>query len=321
MTSVESLTIPVRADVTVYRKTGVHRSFNAPSQSNTDRGDALLAGLGFAQDGSTIVVAPGTFDIGTSTFDLSLGGQGAVNLIGSGMYTSIISSAATYGGSVVGAAILHPGSNSVVQNIGVLANLTTGDYQGTVGANNNSASQSAFTDAVFRSCRFVGQSDSFYINHTTACSAKFYDCEFVASFDTILLSSATDHLFQFWNCYWNATGPNISASQPGRCRAIRVQQGTVQVFGGEIVCVNGGDNDNKAVTTVGSNATVELYGGVKITSTNTGLATAYDLYNQSGTIKVSAGVVYDDAKISGTITFLNVYGVTPTAAGLNTLST
>lgn len=312
---------PVRGDVTVYRKTGVHRVFNGESQGADERGNALIAAMAYAQDGSSIVLAGNTFDIGTSTIDLSLSGIGAVNLYGAGRYVSVISSAATGGGSTVGATILHPGTGSEIADIGVLANLTTGDYQGCIGGNNASGGQSAFTGAIVRNCWFSGQSDSFYINHTSACSAKFYDCEFIATFDTILLSNCTDHAFQFHNCYWNATGPNISASQPGRARAIRVQQGLCQVFGGEIVCVNGGDNDNKAVNTIGSNATVELYGGVKITSTNTGSATAYDLFNQSGTIKVGAGVVYDDAKISGTITFMNVYGVTPTATGLNTLST
>lgn len=312
---------PVRGDVTVYRNTGVHRVFNGESQTAVERGNALVAAMAYAQDASVVVLSGNTFDIGTSTIDLSLGGTGTLHLFGSGRYASVISSANTGGGSVISSAILHPGTGSEVANLGVLGNLTNGDYQAVVGAYSLGSGDSAFTGAVFRNCKFSGQSDSFYINHATACSAKFYDCEFIASFDAVLLSSATAHAFQFHNCYFNATGPNLSVSQPGRCRTIRVQQGLCQIFGGEIICLNGGATDSKAVTTIAANATVELYGGVKITSTNSGAATAYDLFNGGGSLKVGAGVVYGAAKTSGTITNMSVYGVVPTAAGLNTLST
>lgn len=311
-----------KADVLLTRAGRFYQPFNATANSDSARGTALLAAQAAAtSDGDCLTMGPGTFNISTNTLDLSRSGSGYINLLGAGLATSVISSAATGGGATVGAAILHPGSGSEIVGIGVLANLTNGDYQGPIGANNNSASQSAFTSAIVRNCRFTGQSDSFYINHTGACSARFYNCEFLATFDTVLLSSATGHDFQFWNCYFNATGPNISASQPGRCRAIRVQQGTVRLFGGDVRCINGGDNDNKAINTIGSNATIELYGGVMITSTNTGAATAYDLFNQSGAIKVSGGAVYDGTKTSGTITNMKFYGVTPTSGGLTTLST
>lgn len=320
MIAVRKSGIP-KADVLLTREGRFYRPFNATADTDSARGTALLAAQAAAtSDGDCLTMGPGTFNISTNTMDLSRAGAGFINLRGAGLAASEISSAATGGGSTVGAAILHPGSGSEIADLAVLANLTNGDYQGPIGSNNASGGQSAFTGAIVRNCRFTGQSDSFYINNTGACSGKFYDCEFISTFDAILLSNATGHMFQFWNCYWNVTGPNISASQPGRCRAIRVQQGTVQVFGGEIICLNGGDNDNKAVNTIGSNATIELYGGVRISSTNTGAATAYDLFNQLGTIKVAAGVVYDSSKVSGTITYMKVYGVTPSSGGLTTLS-
>lgn len=308
-----------KADVLLVRKGRVVKPFKAIPNTDSGRGAALLAARNAAtNDGDSLVIGPGVFDLGTQVLDLSRSGSGYIHARGVNSDATLISSANTGGGASFSASILHPGSGSRVYDLGVLGNLTNGDYQGIVGG--HSDTQSAFTGALFYNCKFTGQSDSFYVNHTSACTAKFYSCEFVSTYDTILLASSSSHVFQFFNCYWNATGPNISASQPGRCRAIRVQSGLCQVFGGEIICAEGGATDNKAVQTISATATIELYGGVRISSTNTGAATPYDLANQGGAIKITPDVIYDSARTTGTITILKTMGVTPSATGLALLS-
>lgn len=307
-----------KADVLLIRKGRIVAPYNAVPNTDAARGQALLKARNAATlDGDLLVLGPGTFDIGTSYLDLSRSGAGYIHLKAENPRLTIISSSRTGGGSNIDASILHPGSNTSVFNVGVLGNLTNGDYQGIVGADVDT--QSAFTNALFHNCIFWGQSDSFYVAHTTACTASFHDCQFYSSFDAVFINNNNSHLFKFWNCYWNTTGPNLSVSQPGRCRTVRVSQGIVQIFGGEIVCIDGGATDSKAVNANSANATIELYGGVKITSTNSGAATPYALFNSSGSIKVSPGVTYT-AATSGAVTFMNSYGVTPSATGIAMLS-
>ena len=360
-----------KADVVLVRDNHWFEGFNAYNDTDADRGDAITRALAACQDGDTLLVGYGVFDLGTNRIDLSLGGTGTVHLVGMGQRLTEIRSQSY---PLALGSIIHLGLvNCEVANLTVNANSTVNTaFQAPIGVN-SVAGESAFTNAVLRSVRILGGSDGLYVSHTSACSLSAFNVEGYTKYDVVAVfppSTGPNHTLGFYNCRFRCVGPNGTGN--GQTRCINSRIGTSRFFGCEFYAENGGAGtgaETIAITVNGGN--VEVYGGsiavngdntntrgVKVGTTGTflgvgvsinavgtnsvsangfiltggtaelvssrvvssGTGTPLDLVRSGGTLTVS-GTKYDGTKTSGTITQGLWQGVTPTAAGLNTLST
>ena len=314
------------APIVVTRANGLSRAFGLGAATAAARGTALLSAATYAATLSASVrikLAAGSYEIGNNTVNV----PADCTLDGSGLGVTKITSNLRVDGCIV-----HPGNNSVTSNL-TIQGTSTSLFQfpwGTKGT----ASEDPFTNATLLNCELIGDTDGFYVNHTTACSGRAIDCVFTTLFDAVrIFHQNTDtnpaHAFEFHGCKITATGPSV-VSALGETRP--VYHGSISLACNNNVskyynCIFTGSNAGASLcspvyaTGPGSTngAKIELHGGCTISSS--GGSSNYDLNATGGAIiSVGPAVKYDSSKTleatTGTIVKLATFGTTPTTAGL-----
>ena len=194
-----------------------------------------------ATAGTVVLLGAGTYALVDTYIEV----PPAVQLVGAGMYATIITSTHAFGDS--GHAIIRPGSGSLISTLTVQATAAAGDYQtpiGTSGSNN----QAAFTNAVIFQVRIIGDADGFFAYHATACSARLEECVIQTKYDAVTTSSPSgtpDHRIDIYRSTIQALGPSSCASG-ATAEALVSAAGRIRAFECNILA-SGGVNNNYGV--------------------------------------------------------------------------
>jgi len=275
-------------DVIVIHADGTRSSYWAATNSDTDRGTALMSAMSAAVTGDTVYLGPNTYDIVNNHVDLSLAGTGTINLRGSGRRLTVIES--TWDENTQGC-IVVPGNNSLVEHLSIIGNAVAGTFQAPWGA--KLGLDAAFTNAVLRDCYLTAEADGIYVTTVGPSTGTIIDCEVETNFDTFMLDAVGT--FYIYDCIFTAVA---NASFPGTARCISSNNalGNVHAFN----CILSASNGSVRNTGVyaGNVPNLNIYGG-RITTSGTA---ALDLEGVGGsTINVTGDTVYNPTKTSGTI--------------------
>ena len=286
-------------------------TFPAAANTDTARGDALLAAITAAvTDDDTILLSPGTFNVQAVQVDLSRAGAGRINIRGSGVNATTIST------THASAASIRLGSACELSDLTVYqVNPADGTFGYTVGIRSSDSACANVTIngqsrcAYVHDIRIIGHTDGIYFANGTACVAVFERVEVITNYDGLaMVLTNVAHDITLRDCVLKVIGPNTAGTggaTTNLARAVRVQYGTLTAYNCFFSCVNGGTTQNSAVLVSNSGAAY-LYGCR--TYTSNGGNPQYDLERTSGTLSVDAATVYDATKTSGTITYANTTG-------------
>lgn len=279
-------------------------------------GAAITASSGATSTSPIVIrVGPGSF---TETTLLC---PPYVSLIGSGMKSTIINSAAQLTGVVNDAAIWTPGSHTF--NGYFTINATAGGaglnvYQVPIGpCSNSTGTATACVDATMVAIATTGSSDGAYVHGVGAnnVSESFYGCTFSSNYDTInvyLTTSGSTTELTFYGCTCTPTGPfgSVPAVNPtrGLCASASVSGSNVIIrFIGGKIAASGAPNQNYGVS-ADAGSYIEIHsttfsdgspGHDLISQASTGIIgysgctradrTAIDASSGSGTLPINLG--------------------------------
>jgi hypothetical protein len=248
----------------------------------------IAAAIAVSQSGDVIFIGRGTFAQGVAANTITL--PAGVSLVGSGIDVSIIT-----GAGALANVLLVPGTGSIIDNLTVQA---TGNSSAPIGCG---ASDTAFTSAIIRSCKFIGTSDSVYLNNASATGLQMFDCIIQSTFDTIFCGAAGTH--DFFNCDVSTDG-----SSGLTARGIVASAGTIRFYGGKISTTKTGTN----ITASASGGTIELHN--TRTVRNSG-GSSFDLQQTSGTLAINNVVRGDGAALTTSGTITNLQNIVDAQAG------
>lgn len=284
-------------------------SVGSASQTNAQRGAALVAAVAAATSGTTLALGPWTYDLTAANIILPAG----VNLVGKGMYSTTITSTANL--NTIGPVVV-PGSGSIVSdlkiiNTGVFVD-TNGPYQACVGYRTRETNNPVPTSFVLRNLYCVADagSDVFFVSNQVADSATamlLEHCIFQGHFDAVAIwNNSNPHVaptltFDAYDCRFETAGNSEGAN----CRGFIIGSAahvTARLW--NCVCSSGGGTEeqsgaaqNLGLANTSANATVEAW-GCKLIGTAVGAAEAYDVYQTAGTVTLH-GCSYDSAETYG----------------------
>jgi hypothetical protein len=296
-------------EVIVKVSDGTQRIYRATASTNAARGTALVTAVNAAAASSTILIGPGTFDIGTNNLVLT----GAnISLIGSGIDVTVIKSQADL--TVVGP-IVVPSSGSVVGHMTIWGTLSLSSdggtgYQAAYGFD-SSVNTVAATSTVY-SIKGIGDSDGFYFNNSSATSPYIVirDSIMQTKYDAFAVFGSRASSYDLYNNTLSAIGPSGYTGADSNAIATRGSgniNNIVKVYGGNLIASNSTANASAASGVyIGVPMTLELY-GTRILTSDTNLNNSqYDLNMVAAGVVRLSGVAYDPSKVnktSGTLAY------------------
>ena len=174
------------APVCVTHTNGPASSYFPSSNTNAARGAALLAAFAAATNGDSVHLAAGTFDLGTSALDQSLGGTTAcVNLLGSGKYSTVITS--NYRSASISYPVVRAGSYCNDRRPHHHQHRWHTPSLGSVWGAADPGHNHPFVHAVVRNVAMNGNADGIYVAETGA-SYEAYNLTINTTFDLVTMS-------------------------------------------------------------------------------------------------------------------------------------
>lgn len=291
--------------VTVEHLTGSDTLYTPAANTAVARGNALRTAVAAATTAGDTVIASGSgiWDLGGHR--LALSHNTHLTLLPG---IDIASSADL----VTDGCIIYPGNNSVISLRG--ASITPSGsgslYQACIGVVED-VGDTARTGVIVIGGTLNGDSDAFYIQHTTPCTATLTDVAFNTKWDacTVTGSSSGDvaHVVNVVNPRMTCTGPSATGSQ--QCRGFVASDGaTINIYGGFATSTGGGTSLNTCGF-VERNGVLNFF-DVTLTTSNPGTpAVCFDL-TQTGTgvINVTGG---SGSGPSGAYTTSGTVNITP----------
>ncbi len=307
LTAVNGIPVGDGAGVYAASKWGVVLQHGSTIQGYSTIALALAA----AADGDTIQLGPGTFALGATGIDLSLGGTGTVSLRGCGKNVTTITSSLS-GVSAPTASIVHPGLNgTTIADLTITSTAANTTFAIPIG--NVVTTESAFTNLQIRNVIVNGGSDCILTHGSGTFSIFGYDSEFNSAFDTYQSSGTCTE--QFWNCTFKVTAPTSGGNN--LARTIVTSGTTTGLFVGcRFIVINTGSGNNTGVQ-AGSGHAITLLNCLVDETGAIGGGTLSDLKTLgSGTIQY-LGCTFNPANVTGTgITALQQADVSATTVAL-----
>jgi hypothetical protein len=277
----------------------------------------LTTAVAAASAGDTIVLAAGTYAMGTNILTLPNG----VNLFGVQTYASIITSGVTIGpNDPAMGTMVKPGSGSEIRDLSIVSSLNQVDeahYQIPIGYI-VSLGQTPFTSATLRRVYMSSYSDGVFIHggaSPAAARLALYDCYISTGYDCTRLISTSNPV---WDCvvdYFKCTCESLHRDYAlNDCRTHAVSSGKVRLFGGLHRSIGDAACPLSAcLYTDSANGIIENYGAVIQTSNSGG--SVYDADNVAGTIKMHKNSTYSAGKLNGTVSIIGgEYPAKPTTS-------
>ena len=285
------------APVCVTHTNGPASSYFPSSNTNTARGAALLAAFAAATNGDSVHLAAGTFDLGTSALDQSLGGTACVNLLGSGKYSTVITS--NYRSSSISYPVVRAGSYCTTADLTITNTGGTSGSLGSVWGAADPGHNHPFVHAVVRNVAMNGNADGIYVAETGA-SFEAYNLTINTTFDLVTMSdpagtySIYDSVLDSNGTYANLTYPHCVWTP-----TLLASTTVINIFNTQCISAT-----NQPVPTFGYTAqkgtVLSVYGGSILTAGGT---TNLDLQQTSGgVLNITAALQYSPAKTNGTVT-------------------
>ncbi len=286
------------APVCVTHTNGPASSYFPSSNTNAARGAALLAAFAAATNGDSVHLAAGTFDLGTSALDQSLGGTTAcVNLLGSGKYSTVITS--NYRSASISYPVVRAGSYCTTADLTITNTGGTTPSLGSVWGAADPGHNHPFVHAVVRNVAMNGNADGIYVAETGA-SYEAYNLTINTTFDLVTMSdpagtySIYDSVLDSNGSYTNLTYPHCVWTP-----TLLASTTVINVFNTQCIATT-----NQPVPTFGYTAqkgtVLSIYGGSILTSGGT---TNTDLQQTSGgVLNITPALRFSPAKTNGTIT-------------------
>ena len=292
-----SWSIPQLGAVTIIHDDGTISIYNPSSDTDIERGLSLLTASVNLASKDVIYLANSTYDISNSNIDLSNNNLFfGVSLVGSGKYSTRIKSSR----SIVDSAntvILQLGNASIVRDLSIICNASASLYQLPIGTYSTTFSQSIIRDIYINN-----GSDGIYLNSGNSSSLTAYNVTVDSLFDclTVGVSFFTG---DFYNCVFSSSH-GLTDPFPGtQLRAVVVHSSTAQVnLWNCKLNIDEGVGVGGAYGVLQTFGTTNIYGGS--ISTN-GSTNVYDVFNGGGAIGVTSNLVYNPAKVSGSLTYLD----------------
>lgn len=299
--------VTIAAPVKLKSPSGAEIPYGGGASTDVARGTALIAAIAAASASDTIMLGPGTFDVGTSKMTI----PDDVSLIGCGQRITIIESACvrtTHGMAMT------PGNNCYLT--GFTLDAAPGDA--TVipfGAfRDGTVTDVSGTGVVVESVRIVGTPDCVMgLTLTDATDGldieyTFIDCDFLSAYDcvaTATVDGAPTVVMEFYNCRMESDVSLPGGTATARCLSISENEGSVEMrLFGCTLQASGGSSVNVGVRTSGGDAELN---NTRIRTSGTG---AFDIKHTSGTLSVCGGHGSDTGgayTTSGTIS--NLVGI------------
>lgn len=283
--------------VTVIHKDGTTNVYNPASNTDASRGTALLTALAACVSGDVVYLTANTFDIGTSGIDLTLGGAGSISLFGSGKYDTIIKCSAQGAGKL----IVKAASYSITKNLSLYATDTT-TWTGTQFCLPWGNVTTALTNVTIENVYISGRTDGIYLTGERisggATTAVIRNVTIDSKWDAFFLQD--QGRIDIFDSYFNAISNTDTHGGVDSHALYNDDGGTVNVYNTVLIAGNG-STGNWGIKEAASGI-VNFYSGSISTSGTAPLDISRDL---SGQVNVTSSVVYDVAKTSGVIGYLD----------------
>jgi hypothetical protein len=154
----DKLTLTGRICVTVVHSSGSIDQWPPATDSDNDRGTALLAAVAVANNADVFYLSASTFNLQGNVIDLSLGSPSkGISLHGSGMYDTII-----YSNGSANTAAVHIGFNSEITDLSIISQ--NSNYLIPIGTNYSGVWNANYGDVTIRNVYVYGATDGFYFN-------------------------------------------------------------------------------------------------------------------------------------------------------------
>jgi hypothetical protein len=285
------------APICVTHTNGPATSYFPSSNTNAARGTALLSAFAAATNGDSVHLAAGTFDLGTSALDQSVGGTGCVNLLGSGKYSTVITS--NYRSTGLSYPVVRAGSDCTTADLTITNTGGTSPNLGSVWGAADAAHNHPFVHAVVRNVAMNGNADGIYVAETGA-SYEAYNLTINTTFDLVTMSDPAG-TYSIYDSVLDSTGTYTNLTYPHCVWTPTLSTSTTVINVFNTQCISA---TNHSVPTFGYTAqkgtVLSVYGGSILTAGGT---TNLDLQQTSGgVLNITAALQYSPAKTNGTVT-------------------
>ena len=305
------------APICVTHTTGPATSYFPSSNTNAARGTALVAAFAAATNGDSVHLAAGTFDLGTSALDQSLGATGCANLLGSGKYSTVITS--NYRSTGLSFPVVRAGSYCTTADLTITNTGGTSPNLGSVWGAADAAHNHPFVHAVVRNVAMNGNADGIYVAETGA-SYEASNLTINTTFDVVTMADPAGN-YSIYDSFLDSTGTYTNLTYPHCVWTPTLANSTTVVNVFNTQCIS---STNQPVPAYGYSAqkgtVMNLYGGSVVTSGGT---INTDLQQSPGSVvNITPALQFSPAKTYGTITSVPGSGgpVFSTAQSLSTRS-
>ena len=285
---------------------GSQNVYNATTSSDVGNGNALLYAVSQAQNGDSFYLASGTFDLGSSTIDESMGYTGSFSIHGSGQSSTIIESSYGSLSSITPVIQAATSSQTTDMSIFVLGTSTPAIYAAPWGSKTN---QGSFSGALLQNVNFKGFTDGIYVGSGAGAggpyNATLRNVNGTTTWDVFVVLAKSRNLagsstINIYNSNFYTDGSNVLGGG-AFARCVYVGYATVNIYNSNCTAIGGSINNygfsNASVGTGGINGILTVIGGSIKTS-------QYDLINIAGghaLTQITPDVVYNGAQTSGSI--------------------
>lgn len=280
---------------TLIHDDGTSTVYQTSADTDVARGTALRNAVAASASGETLIIGPGTFDIGANKL-VFLGAE----IRGAGRSATNIQSQLPSSSGV----ILQPVSNAVVADLTITAN-GSGIYQLPFGIFSSGAvTQTIANNVTAINCEFIGDSDAVFFQDdtNTAITWTLRNCVLTAKLDALITQSQNITLNVF-DSFITAAGPSV-VTPAGDARAVTVTAtgGVTRLFNCT-VSASGSPGTNYGIRGTAASTLNHVYGSRITTS---GGAASYDFFGSGlgAGSNFEIGSSYDASKVSGKLTKL-----------------
>ena len=290
---------PQLGAVTVIHHDGTITIYNPDSDTDLARGYALITASNNVVDRDVIYLANATYDISSSdNIDLSNNKKlFGVSLVGSGKYSTQIKS--TWNNvDNFGSVIIQLGNASIVSDLSIIGYASSSLYQLPIGTYST-----VFSQSIIRNIYINVSSDGIYLNSGNNNSLTAYNVTCDTVFDCVNIGG---NFFtgSFYDCVFNTQHASTNPFPGTQLRAVVLHAGATSVLNmfNCKMTVNENSGGASAYGLFQTSGTTNIYGGSIYTSGSTNV---FDISNGGGTVGVTSNLVYNPAKVNGTLTYLD----------------